>query len=444
MKKLITSSTSRMLRLGGLAGRVGASMAGNTLSNLFRDPEQREKEQSATLMKNALRVKEALGELKGVPMKIGQMLSLHEDLMPREVARVLQTLQQKAPAVPFEDIRQMIREELGENFNRIARIDPESLAAASIGQVHRAVLTDGRDIVLKVQYPGIDEVIRSDMQNLKGIMKTVFFMFTRMDIDAVWREMKDRLTEELDYTLEARNMERMAELLVGDDRVRIPRVIGELTTRHVLAMEKVIDISPDAATGGAYPQSLQDAWGTAIVAFILQSLFRFRFLHADPNLSNFAFREDGGIVVYDFGCMKEVPEALSRFYLRLVRAVLEHDYPAIPGILKEMGVHHADGRPVPWEMVKDYADEIQDIVRPGKHYTFGVNGDVYRRLQELGQKYINEFMSMVFPRDLIFIDRTFVGHFGNLNRLKASADWRTLIVGHIRETFPEEVEDNHS
>lgn len=431
--KLLKSAASRMARLGGLAGRVGVSMAGNTISNLFRDPKDREAQQSAVLMKNALRVKEALGELKGVPMKIGQMLSLHEDFLPREVVRVLQSLQQKAPSVPFAQIHAMIRRELGENYKFIAEIDEEAMAAASIGQVHRAVLTDGRRIVLKVQYPGIDEVIRSDLKTLRGIMRTVFFMFIRMDIDAIWEEMRDRLVEELDYTHEAENMRRMAAFLRDDTRIRIPRVIGELTTRHVLAMEKIVDIPPETAADAGYPDELRNAWGESIFAFILDNLFRFRFLHADPNLSNFSFREDGGLVVYDFGCMKEIPEELSRNYVRLVVAVLEHDYPAIPGILKRMGIHKADGRPVSWEMIKDYADEIQDIVRPGKTYTFGINGDVYRRIQELGQKYIGEFMTMVYPKDIIFIDRTFIGHFGNLNRLKASADWRTLIVEHLKD-----------
>lgn len=157
-KKLNRSATSRLFKLGGLAGRVGLSMAGNTLSRMFRDKEDADATYGQALMKNAVMVKEAFGQMKGVPMKIGQMLSLHENLMPAEVARVFQSLQKNAPSVPFDEILEMIKKELGDKFDLIAHIDETAMAAASIGQVHRAELTDGREIVLKVQYP---ELMRS-------------------------------------------------------------------------------------------------------------------------------------------------------------------------------------------------------------------------------------------------------------------------------------------
>jgi hypothetical protein len=140
-------------------------------------------------------------------------------------------------------------------------------------------------------------------------------------------------------------------------------------------------------------------------------------------------------VVYDYGCMKEISQDLCRNYVLLVKAVIENDYPAIPGILKTLGVYKADGKPVPWEMIKDYADEIQKIITPDGDYTFGIDSNIYKRLQVLGQKYLDQFMVMVFPRDLIFIDRSFNGHFGNLNRLRATADWRNIVIAHIEEPF---------
>ncbi len=436
-KKLDKSATSRLIKLGGLAGRVGLSMAGNTLSSLFRSKDQAEAHYGETLMKNALTVKDAFGQMKGVPMKIGQMLSLHENLMPREVARVFQSLQKNAPAAPFEDILQMVKAELGEKFDLIVSIDEAAMAAASIGQVHRAVLKDGREIALKIQYPGIDQVIRGDLRNFKGIIKTVFSLFTRMDIEEMWQEMRDRLMEELDYLKEAENMRRMKDHYKNDDSVIVPEVIPELTSRHVLAMEMVMGVFPDDATGEAYSQELKNRWGMAIARLVLTGLFKHRFLHADPNLSNFAFREDGAIVVYDYGCMKAVTEVLSRKYALLVKAVMEDDYPAMPQILKSMGVYKADGEPVTWEMIRDYADEIQKIIDPENTYTFGIDSNIYKRLQVLGQKHLDQFMVMVFPKDIIFIDRTFNGHFGNLNRLRAEADWRALVIGHIREAYPD-------
>jgi predicted unusual protein kinase regulating ubiquinone biosynthesis (AarF/ABC1/UbiB family) len=433
-KKLIRSATSRMFRIGGLAGRVGISMAGNAVAGLFRGVETSRDIRADLMLKNALKVKDMLGQLKGVPMKIGQMVSLHERLFPPEVARVLQTLQQNAPSVPFEELVDLIRNELGSHFRQIRYIDEDPLAAASIGQVHRAVLKDGREIALKIQYPGIDEVIRADLKNLKGLLKLVFSMFSRMDMEPVWQELNARLLEELDYTKEAAHMKRMARLYADDPTVRIPEVIDELSSRHVLGMELVTGIPPDAATAATVDQELKNVWAKNIFRLILKGLFQFRFLHADPNIANFAFREDGGIIVYDFGCMKEIPEALARGYGRLIHAVLDHDYPNIPAILKDMGVHRIDGSPLPWQMIADFADLFQEIMVAGKCYTFDSGGNMYDRLFALGYQYLPESMNMVFPKDVVFIDRTFSGHFGNLCRLNASADWRAILMDHLPET----------
>jgi len=427
-KKLIRSATQRMFRLGGLAGRVGVSMAGNTMANFFRDTERKDEYRLDTLLKNAQRVTEQLGQLKGVPMKIGQMVSLHDNLFPKEVIQVFKSLQKQAPSVPFSEMTAMIREELGAAYNDIRHIDKTPLASASIGQVHRVALNDGREIVLKVQYPGIDEVIRSDLKNLKGILKRVFSMFTRMDMKEIWQELNDRLLEELDYEHEAENMRRMAAFYQDDDRVIIPEVIDEMTSRHVLGMELVQGIAPDVATGKDYGQQLRSAWGVSLLSFALRGLFEFQFLHADPNLANFSFLENGGIIVYDFGCTKEVPTALCSGYVQLIAAVFNHEYPRIPELLQSMGVYKASGEKIPWEMGKDFADVFQEIFASRDHFTFGEDVDIYNRLIALGHKYVNESMSFIFPTDVIFIDRTFSGHFGNLCHLKARADWRTLLI----------------
>lgn len=185
------------------------------------------------------------------------------------------------------------------------------------------------------------------MKNFKTIIKTVFSLFTRMDLEEMWQEMKDRLLEELDYRKEAENMRRVRDNYRNDDAVIIPEVIAELTSEHVLGMEMVMGLFPDEATWEGYAPELKNCWGKAMASLVLKGLFEHRFLHADPNLSNFAFRENGAIVVYDFGCMKEVTEDLSRKYALLIKAVIENNYPSIPDILKSMGVYKANGEPVP-------------------------------------------------------------------------------------------------
>jgi hypothetical protein len=189
----------------------------------------------------------------------------------------------------------------------------------------------------------------------------------------------------------------------------------------------VLGISPDSLSHNEYPQELKNAWGVSLMKLILKGIFRFRFLHADPNIANFSFLENGGIIVYDFGCMKEIPENLARGYLRLIHAVLNKNSHLIPEILQSMGVHRADGEPVSPDIVSDFAEVFYEFIEPGCAYTFGDDLRIYERLQTLGFKHISESMSLVFPKDIIFIDRTFGGHFGNLCRLNATADWRSML-----------------
>jgi predicted unusual protein kinase regulating ubiquinone biosynthesis (AarF/ABC1/UbiB family) len=443
-KEMMRTAASRMLQLGGLAGRVGMSLAGNTVANLFRDSPSRETYRSLNLIKNAGRIQEILGQLKGVPMKIGQMISLHEKLLPEPIVSALQSLQQNAPSVPFADMREMVARELGDRFCLIQDIDETPLAAASIGQVHRARLVNGAAIALKIQYPGMDKIIQADLKNLKGLLTLLFSMFSTMDMDLIWQEVNARMLEELDYLREADSMKRMATLYKDDSRIIVPKVIDEVTSRRVLGMELVLGISPDSVSENTYPQALKNTWAESMARLIFRGLFDFRFLHADPNMANFAFKADGRIIVYDFGCMKDVPESLCRGYIRLIRAMLDHAYPKMPGILHGMGVHLAGGRPVSWQMVADFADVFQELFHPDQHYTFGSDPEIYARLTGLVNKHLNESMSLIFPKDVIFIDRTFGGHFGNLCRLNARSDWRTLLLAHMANGCPDTNNTNGS
>jgi hypothetical protein len=142
--------------------------------------------------------------------------------------------------------------------------------------------------------------------------------------------------------------------------------------------------------------------------------------------------------------MKDVPESLCRGYIRLIRAMLDHAYPKMPGILHGMGVHLAGGRPVSWQMVADFADVFQELFHPDQHYTFGSDPEIYARLTGLVNKHLNESMSLIFPKDVIFIDRTFGGHFGNLCRLNARSDWRTLLLAHMANGCPDTNNTNGS
>jgi predicted unusual protein kinase regulating ubiquinone biosynthesis (AarF/ABC1/UbiB family) len=426
---MITSAARRFLKLGGLAGRVGASVVGHQAIDLVRSGPTKKIRQTENLVKNALRVVETLGELKGAAMKIGQMLSLHEGMLPPEVAEVLRSLQKEAPRVPAEVMEFEVRGALPSFDELFETFDFEAFAAASIGQVHRGQLRDGREVAVKVQYPLIDEIVKADLKNLKTLMKRLFALFTDADFEPLWGELRDGLLAEIDYLHEAENIRRMIELHADVPEIIIPRVIDEATARNVLTMEYVEGIPPTMACSEAYPAELRDQWGVVLFEFQMRGVIEHRLVHADPNMANFAFHDDGRVVVYDFGCVKEVPAELARAYADAFTAVIAGRVSDLPAIFAGIGLSMQDGSPIDVRLIEPYIELIGEVFRAGPPYTFGEDNDeLYREIFRLGMDDWPEKKDMAFPEDVIFINRSLSGHFGNLSRLRATGPWRELIL----------------
>jgi predicted unusual protein kinase regulating ubiquinone biosynthesis (AarF/ABC1/UbiB family) len=382
---------------------------------------------------NASRVVESLGQMKGAAMKVGQMLSLHDGMLPPEVAQVLRVLQQEAPRVPFEVMELEARAALPGFDELFDYIEPEAFAAASIGQVHRGKLKDGREVAVKIQYPEIDRMVKADLRNLKALLSSLVAMIAEIDFDPIWEEVRDRLVEELDYETEAAHMRAMAALHETQHEVLIPRIVEEASAKRVLTMEFLGGISPQRACSDPYSQSLKDRWGQVLFEFTLRGLLEHRLLHADPNFANFAFLEDGRIIVYDYGCMKRVDVELAAAYASLFNAVVQGRKTDLPKLLKAMGVYkEKSGEPVAQPLIDPFFDIARDILREHPPYRFGDDSAIYESLFEIGRSSWWETTDYVFPRDIIFIDRTLGGLFGNLSRLKAAAPWRSLLTKLIR------------
>jgi len=426
--EMITSAVRRFVKLGGLAGRVGASVVGNQVLDVARSGPGKQVKKTENLVRNAMRIVETLGEMKGAAMKVGQMLSLHDGMLPPEVAEVLRGLQKEAPRVPAEVMEFEIRGALEEYDELFESLDLEAFAAASIGQVHRGRLHDGRDVAVKIQYPLIDYIVKADLKNLKTLLRALLALVAEVEFEPIWSELRDRLLEELDYTHEAENIRRMTELHKGVPEIVIPRVIEEATTRNVLTMEYVGGIPPSDACSSDYDQDLKDRWGVVLVEFVLRGLLEHRFLHADPNLANFAFLEDGSVVVYDFGCVKRVPAPLASGYGELLTAPAKGRGSEIPDILQRMGVLMKDGSAIPVDVTDPYVELFGEILREDPPYTFGEDEDLYRRILDLGMRNWQRSTDVLFPEDAIFIDRALGGHFGNLSRLRATGPWRDLVL----------------
>ena len=426
-KRPITSAFGRFAKMGGLVGRVGVSVLSDQAVSLLRDGPTAQLKKAENMVRNAARIADTLGEMKGAAMKVGQMLSLHEGLLPPEVSAVLSVLQKEAPRVSFDVMEQVLHRELN-NFDELFEsIETEAFAAASIGQVHRGVLRDGREVAVKIQYPDIDRMVDADLNNLKALFGGLFGLFTDIDFDPIWEELRERLFEELDYLKEADNIRRAAALQADCAEILVPEIVQEATARRVLTMEFLDGIPPSEATSDSYPQELKDRWAVTLFEFTMRGLLEQRFLHADPNFANFAFREDGRVVVYDYGCMKEIPANLAAGYGKLMNAVVHNRKAAIPEVLRDMGVYKEGGIPFPRSMTDPYVDLLQDIVRASPPYTFGDDSSIYETLYDLGMANWQNATDVRFPRDMVFIDRTLVGLFANLGNLRATGPWRKII-----------------
>lgn len=421
--------------------RVGASVLTERAIDVAMSPPSKQLRRTENLVKNATRIAATLGEMKGAAMKVGQMLSLHEGILPPEVAEVLRVLQKEAPRVPSEVMRYEVEGSLqGKIGDLFADFDEQAYAAASIGQVHRGILKDGSPVAIKIQYPLIDEIVKADLKNLKRLLKGLFGLLLDGDFEPIWEELRDRLLEEIDYTHEAKNVHQLSELHADVPEIVIPTVIDELSTKNVLTMKYVDGIAPSEATSDRYPQELKNQWGRVLLEFQLRGLLEHRMLHADPNLANFAFLEDGRVVVYDFGCVKRIPDEIARGYATLLRAALEDRSADVPAVLLAMGVFKKGGVPLSVEILDPYIDLVIDILREDPPYVFGEDEELYERMLELGTANWSHSRDIQFPEDIIFIDRSLSGHFGNLIRFRAAGPWRQLVDTYTRSVAGSEAQ----
>jgi predicted unusual protein kinase regulating ubiquinone biosynthesis (AarF/ABC1/UbiB family) len=425
---LITSAFGRLVKLGGLATRVGVSLAAQQALGFMRSDPIRQMRKTENFVLNAVRVAEALGQLKGAAMKAGQMLSVYEGLLPPEVAAVLRGLQKEAPRVSFVAMERALRAELPHFDDLFEHLDPQAIAAASIGQVYRARLRDGREVAVKVQYPEIDRVVRSDLKNLKKLFGALFAMIAKVEFEPIWEEVRDRLLEELDYTHEASNIRRMQALHADLPEIVVPGVVEEASTRRVLTMDYVPGLSPDEACADDIPQELKNTWGARLLTFTLRGLLEHRFLHADPNLANFSFLEDGRLIVYDHGCMKAIDPQLVRGYKRTLRVLIDGDVAKLPACLHDMGVYKRTGdQPIPVELLEPIAELACAIVGI-EPYRFSGENELYDTLFDMKLSEFNEYNDINLPPAMVFVNRTLGGLFGNLCRLGAEGRWREILA----------------
>jgi predicted unusual protein kinase regulating ubiquinone biosynthesis (AarF/ABC1/UbiB family) len=328
----ITSGRARrVLKVGELATSVGTSYLWNAIRAPFQSAGEREKALLETHIKNAMRIVERSKELRGAFTKLVQMLSMRDDILPAEVLQVLSSVQSQVPPMEYDLIREQIERELGKPPEELyAWFDPEAFAAASLGQVHRARLHSGEEVVVKVQYPGVEATVKQDLQNIKALLNVFTLiardvMRQRVDPSEVYRELEERLQEELDYLNEAKNIERFQAMFADDPEVVIPRVYRKLTSRRVLTMEYVDGYPLASVLAPGVDQELKDWVAKKYFRVVWRQIFEYGTLHTDPNPGNYLVTYHPKLVILDFGSIRIFPEHIRRAYLDLAEALLKDD-----------------------------------------------------------------------------------------------------------------------
>lgn len=422
-----TGRLERIARIGWMAGEVALGGAAESVRRLARGGEA---QANAFLTgSNAERLARRLSTLRGAAMKLGQLLSMEgDDLLPAEFSDALSVLRADADAMPERQLRSILAGTYGDDWERRFRdFDFEPIAAASIGQVHAATSADGRELALKIQYPGVSLSIDSDVDNLAAALRLARILPGDVDFSEIVAEAKRLLHDESNYQLEAEHLRRYGELLADEHQVLVPGVHADLTTRNILAMDYVPGLPLEDLCGPEHAQEDRDRMGSLLLEFLLRELFEFRFVQSDPNFANFLLLPDGRLGLLDLGAAREVPVALAQDYANLCRAALDDDRPALERAAREMGFLTGEEGPTRTAAFVALLSLAGEPLRETGIYDFG-DTDLPTRAREAG-------MGLVFkhgflrppPAETLFVQRKLGGTFLLCARLRARVDVRTLI-----------------
>jgi predicted unusual protein kinase regulating ubiquinone biosynthesis (AarF/ABC1/UbiB family) len=324
-KPLPTGRVARTARVGGLVTGQGVRWAGMRAANRVRTPERAaaaREQRTAALVGELV---EQLGRMRGAAMKVGQIISMVEldglpDEQRDELQRRLATLRDGIPPMPFARLERLLRKELGAPLETVfSDFDADALAAASIGQVHRATTVDGDEVVVKIQYPGVAEAVETDLRNAMMLVPLVKRLAPGLDAKALAAEMRERIGEELDYELEAQNQLRIERLVRRHPFISVPHVFTDLSTRRMLVSEYVEGQRFETVRRAGEDQ--RDRYGEIVFRFFFGLLYRDRIALGDPHPGNYLLRPDGRVCFLDFGLIRDVDAGRVAAEAAIARAV---------------------------------------------------------------------------------------------------------------------------
>ncbi|APE27087.1 ABC1 kinase family protein [Aurantiacibacter gangjinensis] len=426
VRRVPSSRTARLGAFGRLAGGVAGGVLAEGARRLARGERPRMQDMLLT-PGNAMRLADRLSHLRGAAMKLGQMISMDAgDMLPPELADILARLRENADRMPPAQLRDVLDKEWGKGWlGRFANFNPRPIAAASIGQVHRATMKDGREIAIKVQYPGVKESIDADVDNVATLLRVSGLLPKELAIDGLLEEAKRQLHEEADYEREAAQMMAYRQMLAGEDDFIVPEMVPEFSTGRVLAMDFIAGTPIEALVDA--PQDERNAVTRRIIALVLRELFEFGVMQTDPNFANYRYQADSGkLVLLDFGATRAVDPAIAENYRKLLAAGLAKDRAAVREAALEAGF-------VGQGVVDGHADKFDrmiDIILAEMHregpFDFGDRAFV-EGLRDEGMAMAQDKATWhIPPVDMLFVQRKISGTALLGARLKAKVDVREM------------------
>ena len=428
----LANRLKRYAKVGTAVGGLAARVAGNRLFGLNIDKPE-----------HAAELKAALGGLKGPLMKVAQILSTVPDLLPEEYVQELAQLQQNAPSMGWPFVKRRMSAELGPDWaRRFARFDHQAAAAASLGQVHRALLPDGQDVACKLQYPDMASAVEADLRQLKIIFSIYRRYDKAIDPSNILTELTIRLREELDYRREAKHMALYRRILANEAGIAVPEPVWELSTERLLTMnwldgeplmtfvDEHIDLRNIVA------RNMFRAW---YVPF-----YEYGVLHGDPHLGNYQVRSDGSINLLDFGCIRIFPPAFIGAVIDLYWALRDDNQDLAVHAYETWGFKNLDRHMIEvlnqWArflyrpLMEDKTQRIQDD--SGPMYGAQIAGKVQKELHQVG--------GVKPPREFVLMDRAAIGLGSVFTRLKAEMNWHRMFHDLIEEFDPKTIAERQA
>ncbi|RBP53354.1 ABC1 kinase family protein [Arenicella xantha] len=431
-KAIPRSRFGRFSRVARMAGGVAAGMLGEGARQLGQGNRPKMSDLLLTPA-NAKRVAKQLSTMRGAAMKVGQLLSMEtSDFLPQELSDILAQLRDKAFTMPKKQLLAALQNAYGDNWQaKFTEFDYQPLAAASIGQVHRATTLDGDSIVLKVQYPGVAESIDSDVDNIATLLRVTKLLPKHMDISQLLADAKTQLHEEADYLREAEHLSAFYTLLQDDHDYCVPKLYPELSTKQILAMEYV-DGTPIETLGDIDPADV-DRLASKLFALTFRELFELRTMQTDANFANYQYqRLPKKIVLLDFGATRSFSKKFTIDYKRLLRAVVSHDEDAILKAADRLG-YQASSAPIEYQrfLIALFSVALEPLAHQGL-YDFAT-ARLSERLSELTDEVygFKEFWQTP-PTDILYLHRKLGGVFMLATRLKARVNAHALLEPYLQ------------